>query len=339
MTSIRFAIALALGFAAAPALAQDAPVTLRLAHWLPQAHPLYATFDAWGGALKAASNGSITVQQYPSEQLGKAFDGYDLARDGIADISLANPGYQPGRFPVSAAAELPFTISDGKRGTTAVDAWYREFAGREMKDVYVCVSFLRTNAYFQSTTKPIVTPADVKGLRVRPSDGTIASLVTLLGGTNVQASAPASRDILERGVADATVFPWGSTILFGIDKVVKYHLDMPTEMGFFTLVINKAKYDRLSAGQRKIVDAHCNSEWANRINDPWVDFEESGLPKIAAQPGHEVIKPTAAQVDQWRAAARPLTEQWSKDATKAGFDAGKALDALNASLTRHNAKF
>ena len=324
---------------AMPALAQDAPVTLRLAHWLPPAHPLYPAFEAWGASLKAATNGSITITQFPSEQLGKAFDGYDLARDGIADISLANPGYQPGRFPLSAASELPFTISDGKRGTTAVDEWYRKYAAKEMKDVHFCVAFMRANAYFQSRSKPIVTPADVKGARVRPSDGTIANLVTLLGGTNVQASAPASRDILERGVADATVFPWGSTILFGIDKVLKYHLDMPTEMGFFTLVINQAKYDALSANQRKALDAHCTTEWANKINDPWVDFEEAGLAKIAAEPGHEIIKPKPDQVQAWKDAAKPLTEQWAKETAKAGFDATTALNELNAALAAHNAKF
>lgn len=338
MKSITLAAALALGSGLAPAFAQDAPVQLRLAHFVPPAHPLQATFEAWGKSLNAASGGSISLTVFPSEQLGKAFDGYDLARDGVADLSLVNPGYQPGRFPLSSAAELPFTISDGKRGNSAVDAWYRAYAPREMKDVHVCVSFLRTNAYFQSVSKPIVVPADVKGMRIRPSDGTIAALVTLLGGTNVQASAPASRDVLERGVADATVFPWGSTLLFGIDKVVKHHLDMPTEMGFFVLAMNKGKYERMSAGQKKAIDAHCNTEWANRIADPWTNFEEAGLEKIAAQPGHVVTKPTAAQVDLWRAAAKPLVEQWHKDAAKAGFDTTKALDDLNASLAKYNAK-
>ena len=313
------AVCLTTSIVVAPALAQDAPVTLRLAHWLPPAHPLYPAFEAWGASLKAATNGSITITQFPSEQLGKAFDGYDLARDGIADISLANPGYQPGRFPLSAASELPFTISDGKRGTTAVDEWYRKYAAKEMKDVHFCVAFMRANAYFQSRSKPIVTPADVKGARIRPSDGTIANLVTLLGGTNV--------------------FPWGSTILFGIDKVLKYHLDMPTEMGFFTLVINQAKYDGLSANQRKALDAHCTTDWANKINDPWVDFEEAGLAKIAAEPGHEVIKPKPEQVQAWKDAAKPLTEQWAKETAKAGFDSTTALNELNAALAAHNAKF
>ena len=54
---------------------------------------------------------------------------------------------------------------------------------------------------------------------------TFANFVTLLGGTNVQSAAPEVRDMLERGVADAVTFPWGSLVLFGTDKVTKYHMD------------------------------------------------------------------------------------------------------------------
>ena len=70
-----------------------------------------------------------------------------------------------------------------------------------------------------------------------------------------------------------------------------------------------------------------------------MEFEESGLTKIAAQPGHQIVKPTAEQVEMWRAAAKPLTEQWVKDTAKNGFDAQAALASLNASLGKYNAKF
>jgi hypothetical protein len=35
------------------------------------------------------------------------------------------------------------------------------------------------------------------------------------------------RDIIEKGVADAVTFPWGSVVLFGVDKVTKYHMEAP----------------------------------------------------------------------------------------------------------------
>ena len=79
----------------------------------------------------------------------------------------------------------------------------------------------------------------------------MANFVTLLGGTNVQASAPEVRDVIERHVADGVTFPWGSLVLFGIDKVTKYHMDAPLYVTTFAFVFNKARYDEMSPRQKK----------------------------------------------------------------------------------------
>ena len=105
-------------------------------------------------------------------------------------------------------------------------------------------------------------PGDIKGMKIRPAHATMASFVTQLGGTNVQSSAPEVRDILDKGVADAVTFPWGSVPLFGIDKVTKYHMDVPLYATTFAWVMNKAKYDAMSAAQKKVIDDHCTNEWA-----------------------------------------------------------------------------
>jgi TRAP-type transport system periplasmic protein len=157
-----------------------------------------------------------------------------------------------------------------------------------MQDVHYCLGFLHDPATVHSVRKKVVLPSDIKGLKVRPADATIARFVVLLGGTNVQASAPESRDLLERGVADATTFPWGSTVLFGIDKVTKYHLNAQIYSNEQTWVMNKAKYEALSPAQKTVIDAHCTTEWAIKISTPWAEFEEAGRDKIKAEPGHEV---------------------------------------------------
>ena len=68
---------------------------------MPPAHPLVPATQAWAADIEKASGGTIKVAVFPSEQLGKAFDHYDMARDGIADVTYVNPGYQPGRFPIA----------------------------------------------------------------------------------------------------------------------------------------------------------------------------------------------------------------------------------------------
>src|ERR1700688_2267815 len=107
-----------LALAAAPsAFAQEKTFDPKISHWVPPAHPLQRALEEWGASVEKASNGTIHYKVYPAQQLGKAFDHYDMARDGIADLTYINPGYQPGRFPIIAAGELPFLISATEGGT------------------------------------------------------------------------------------------------------------------------------------------------------------------------------------------------------------------------------
>ena len=175
--------------------AQDKSVQLKLATWLPPQHPLNPSLQAWLDDIKKASGGTIGGTLFPSEQLGKAFDHYDMAKDGIADLAYVNPGYQPGRFPVMAGASLPFLFANGKSGSAAIDAWYRQYATKEMKDVHFCMAFVHDPGTYHSRKK-ILVPEDVRGLKIRPSTSTIGQVNTMLGATNVQASAPESRDML-----------------------------------------------------------------------------------------------------------------------------------------------
>lgn len=333
------AVAAAVAAFAPPALAQDKPVHLKLSHWVPPAHPLQKALEDWGSSVQKASDGTITFTVFPAQQLGKAFDHYDMARDGIADVTYINPGYQPGRFPVIGAGELPFLMGDAKGGSQAIDAWYRKYATREMKDVKFCLAFVHDPGAFHSRTKKIMAPGDIKGMKIRPAHATMATFVTQMGGANVQAGAPEVRDVLEKGVADAVTFPWGSVPLFGIDKVVKYHMDVPLYVTTFAWVMNKAKYDGMSAAQKKVIDEHCSNAWALRVAAPWADYEYAGRAKIKAMSDHEVYSITPAQLAEWRKAAEPLEKTWADNVRKAGLDPVTVLKELKASLAEHKAAY
>jgi TRAP-type C4-dicarboxylate transport system substrate-binding protein len=326
-----------LGTLVSSATAQEKTFELKLSHWVPASHPLQKALEDWGAAVEKESGGTIKYRVFPAQQLGKAFDHYDMARDGIADVAYVNPGYQPGRFPIIGAGELPFLMSDAKGGSMALDAWYRKYAEKEMKDVKFCLAFIHSPSSFHSRTKKIVVPDDIKGMKIRPADATIANFVTQLGGTNVQSSAPEVRDIIERGVADAVTFPWGSLVLFGIDKVTKYQMDAPLYVTTFVFVINKDKYNQMSERQKKAIDDNCNTEAAGRVGEPWGRFEDAGLEKVKAEPGQEVYQLTPEQTAQWKKASEPLIKTWADGVRKTGADPEAALAELRASLAKYNA--
>jgi TRAP-type C4-dicarboxylate transport system substrate-binding protein len=165
----------------------------------------------------------------------------------------------------------------------------------------------------------------------------MANFVTALGGTNVQSSAPEVRDIIERGVADGVTFPWGSLVLFGIDKVTKYHMDAPLYVTTFAFVINKDKYNEMSDRQKKAIDDNCNTEAAGRVGGPWGEFEDAGIDKVRAEQGQEIYKLTPEQTALWKRAAEPLVNSWADNVKKTGVDPDTALTELKASLAKYDA--
>ncbi len=329
----------ALMLAAFPAAAQDKTFDLKLAHWVPPSHPLQKALEDWGSSVEKASGGTIKFKVYPSQQLGKAFDHYDMARDGIADLTYINPGYQPGRFPIIGAGELPFLVTNAKGGSQALDAWYRKYAGKEMKDVKFCLAFMHDPGSFHSVKKKIVVPGDIKGMKIRPAHATMGAFVAQLGGSNVQSSAPEVRDILEKGVAEAVTFPWGSVPLFGIDKVTKYHIDAPLYATTFAFVFSPATYNQMSAAQKKVIDDHCTNEWALRVAAPWADYEHAGIAKLKADPAHEVYPLTPEQLAEWKKAAEPLLKTWADGVKKAGGDADAIMKELKDLLAKFNSAY
>ncbi|HYF57848.1 MAG TPA: TRAP transporter substrate-binding protein [Burkholderiaceae bacterium] len=330
--SLPVALLVALG----TAQAQDKPVELRFGHWLPPTHSLSKTgFEPWAKSVEAASKGSIKVMLFPAQQLGKAADHYDMARDGIADMTWVNPGYQAGRFPIFAAGELPFLVGKPGPGSAALDAWYRKYASAEMKDVKFCFAHLHIGTFHSK--KPITEPAQLRGMKIRSSNGTNAAFMSLLGATNVQVSAPEARDALEKGVADAISFPWDSIVSFGIDKAVKFHTDMRLYASDFVWLINPGWYGKLSAGQKKVIDDHCNNEWASKVGAAWGDHEDGGQAKLEKAAGHTIVKLAPAQLEQWKKAAEPLYLQWVQAADKAGVNGKQALDDLRRELADRKA--
>ncbi len=80
---------------------------------------------------------------------------------GLPIFPHVNPGYEPGRFPIMGAVELPFIFSNGKEGSAALDAWYRPYAAAEMKDVHYCLAFAHDPGTFHFTKRRVVNPGDM----------------------------------------------------------------------------------------------------------------------------------------------------------------------------------
>jgi TRAP-type C4-dicarboxylate transport system substrate-binding protein len=324
--------------ACAPAQAQDTPVTLRFSHWSPPQHPMSTiSVPDWVGAIEKASNGSIKIQVFPSGQLGAPADHYDIARDGVADISWANVGFQPGRFPVIQALEMPLLYADPQAATLALHEWYLRYVEKEMKDVKLC----QLQALFPSevhSKKELKSVNDFKSLKIRTPNPTQARFLSGLGAVIIPIPATQARDAVEKGVAEAVTFPWQSLIIFGIDALLNYHMDVPLGGNGFELLFNRNSYNKLSAAQKKVIDDHCTPQWSARFMEAWNKQEAQGRTTLAGKPGHTVYSVSEQFRADMLAAANLPKSEWADNVRKAGYDPDQVWKELVTLIDKYKAK-
>lgn len=312
---------------AAPAMADS----LRFSHFLPPGHYFDNDVRAWGEALAEASGGELTLQVFPAGQMGAPADHYAMARDGIVDAAWVNFGYTPGAFPIADLIDLPYSLEvDRAVASTAVHNWYSAYAAQEMPDVHFCLAHVGAPGALHSAG-PIALPSDVAGLQVRPASGAMARFIADLGGSAVQVPATEARQAIERGIANAITFPWGSIDFFGISDAVPYHIANTLYFVGAGIVINKARYESLSPEMRAALDSVCTPEWAVNVGASWVEFEDAGR-QVLADMGHTIHELTPEELAAWHEAAQPSYDRWAAAMNAAGLDPVAIRAELDAAV-------
>jgi TRAP-type C4-dicarboxylate transport system, periplasmic component len=319
------------------ARAQDTPVTLRFSHWSPPQHPMsQIAVPDWVNAIEKASNGSIRIQVFPAQQLGKAIDHYDIGRDGVADISWANAGLQPGRFPVAQALEMPWLYSDPAGATLAFDEWYRPLAQKEMKDVRVCL----LHALFPSVVhskRELKSIEDFKGLKIRTANATQARYASGMGAVIVPVPAPEARDAIEKGVAGL------DPISLAITHHLRHrqHSQLPHGRA---ILRQRLRTDVQQGGVRQTFaqpeECHRRALHPGMVGPFRVGLEQDGADgrgTLAAKPGHVLYKPSDKFMSDVRAAVDPVKKEWADSVRKAGYDPDALWNELIEKLKKHNA--
>ena len=135
-------------------------------------------------------------------------------------------------------------------------------------------------------------------------------------------------------------FPWGSIVLFGIDKVTKYHMEMPLYTTTFALRVQQGEIRR-DVGQAEEGDRQPLHQPNGRPRSPAPGPSSSitASPRSRPRPARTSTPSAPAQVAEWRKAAAPLEAKWADGAKKAGVDPAKAIAELRADLKKENAAY
>jgi len=289
---------------AAPANAQNV-TNWRLAHYLPADHFFAAEWlPQWTHRLEQASGGRLRIQIIPNNELLRLGAIAPGVRDGKAEMGF-------GPAPEDAALAvlgLPFMVDSAWHGTKVAMALLEggELAGA-MAGMHVAL--LQTNApsLIHSREKPIRTPVDMQGMRMRGATAGIRDLLAALGSTPVEGFlAPQVYGALRDGHVDGTVFPWEAMRVFDLGEQLDYHTEVYLFVATLGLFVNAEALAALPEDLRGIVLAHSGLEVAHAAAAAW-DAEEVRGRERAMQLGNRILQPTAAEREAWRDAAEGFT--------------------------------
>ena len=312
-----------------------ADVTLKMHHFLPpQANVPKLVLDVWADAVQKSSEGSITVDRYPSMQLGGAPPGLlDQAVDGVADVVWTVVGYTPGRFPSTEVFELPFMVEDARAASCAYWTMFEEhMEGSEFKDVKILGTWVHGPGMLH-TMDPVETPADLQGMKIRGGSRLVNQLLELAGATPVGMPVPAVSEGLSKGVIDGTTIPWEVTTALKIPELVENHTEFEGPALYnltFVLAMNKDKYESLSDAQKKAIDDNSGMNFS--VFASGVQSDADGPARaFAVENGNNII--TVTDTSEWQTLVNPIYGTWVTDMTGKGIDGQGLIDQAKSLMT------
>ena len=161
-----------------------ATLSLRFAHFAAVDHPANIAAKQFADRVAARTDGAVKITIFPNNQLGDPPQQAAQIREGAIDIGLPTQGQLDKYDKAFAAVVLPFAFRTRTQAFRVLDAALRDWlAPLAANQGFVT---LRNWDYgFRNITngvRPINTPDDVKGLKLRtPPEIQIASSMEALG--------------------------------------------------------------------------------------------------------------------------------------------------------------
>ena len=253
-----------LGAIGAPwiARAQSAEFTYKYANNLPVTHPMNVRAREMAEAIKAETGGKVEIQIFPSNQLGSDTDMLSQLRSGGIEFFTLSGLILSTLVPAASINGVGFAFPDYDSVWRAMDGELGAYVRAQIaKANLVAMDKIWDNGFRQTTssTKPINTPEDFKGFKIRvPVSPLWTSMFKALD------SAPASINFAEVYTALQTKTVDGQEnplVIISTAKLfeVQKYCSLTNHMwdGFWFLA-NRRAWERLPENLRTVVAKHVN---------------------------------------------------------------------------------
>ena len=320
---------------AAPSLAQVIKLTLADQNAEMAWGPMHA-LQPWVKKVEAATKGRVKIDIFPAQTLAKGPDIWNAVKTGVADMGWCFHGYWADMTPLSDVITLPsLPIKSAEKGSEVLWKLYEKFPAiqNEYKDVHV-LQLWSSNPYFLITTKKQVkTMEDIKGLKIRVVGGPPTDQMKALGAIPTLIPMPDTYLSMDKGVIDGMGAPWEAIHGFRLYEIVKYYTLVPLSAVYFSMSMNKQKWESLPKDIQQAITSVSGLEAAKFWGKNWFDTAEEGVMESAKKGKYQINKyvvPRQEQ-DRWtKVAGEPLWKEWVKKMEGKG--RSDAQQVLNTAL-------
>jgi tripartite ATP-independent transporter DctP family solute receptor len=301
--------AAALGVAAlgANGASAQAKMVLKAADVHPTGYPTVEAVEQIGKKLEAATNGRLSIQMFPSMQLGGEKEMIEQAQVGALQYARISTG------PVGTIVDdlnvfnLPFVFRDIAHMRKVVDGPIGDellkSIGDNPKTQLIGLAWMDSGARnFYNKVRDIKTVADLKGLKVRMMGNPIfVDTMNALGGNGVAMGMDQVMNALQTGVVDGAENNPPSYDSFGHVPVAKHytlteHLIIPE-----LLVYSRKSFDAMSKDDQALIlktgkEAQLEQRklWDVRVEAAMKKIKDQGVNVISIadkKPFQDAVKP------------------------------------------------
>jgi tripartite ATP-independent transporter DctP family solute receptor len=251
-------LAVATAFGAAPAMAQTKQV-LKAADVHPMGYPTVEAVTSIGKKLEAATNGRLSVQMFPSMQLGGEKEMIEQAQVGALQFARVSTG------PVGTVVDnlnvfnLPFVFRDTAHMRAVIDGPIGDQLLKEISDNpksgMIGLAWMDSGARsFYNKVRDVKTIDDLKGLKIRMMGNPMfVDTMNALGGNGVPMQMDQVMSAMQTGVVDGAENNPPSYDSFGHVPVAKHyslteHLIIPE-----ILVFSRKSFDAMSKEDQALI--------------------------------------------------------------------------------------
>jgi tripartite ATP-independent transporter DctP family solute receptor len=274
---------------------RDDVVVLKLAHALDTNHSVHKGMVRMAERLTEYSDGQMRIDIYPSGQLGVERETVELLQIGSLAMTKVSTAPLEAFVPSMKIFSLPYLFNDRDHYFRVLDSEIGKalLESTEITRVRGLGYYDSGSRSFYTKDRPIRTPADLQGLKIRVMQSqTAVQMVSALGGSPTPISFGEIYTALQQGVVDGAENNAPSFYLSGHYETAKYYsLDEHTAVPDILLISTRIWYSLNEQQQAWLQAAVDDSVVYQRAL--WKESTEEALSAVEAA-GVEIIYPDKA---------------------------------------------